>query len=306
VTEHYCAKPLDVGLHMSKPTQTDARLKELDELTTAIHEQRGRMETLNEAARNLMEKRDNLNAQNRKIWQEAKELKKKRDELNDEIKKLKEERTKIYEQTTPKRAELESLRKKMDGLLGRTSRSESATIKRIHELDWEIQTNPLTLTEEKAIIDQVKELEEQALVHKEARTIRDRILELRADLVGLRATANKVHEEVTNLAQQSQSFHEAMLAKIKETEGAKTQADEAHKQYAQVRLELEETQRKNDEDLGHLKVLHLTMKQEKEDEEKKRVEALLAVETEAAMKKFKERKKVTLEEFKILKSKGLI
>jgi len=291
---------------MSRSTQTDARLKELDELADEVREQKERMETLKIAARGWVEKRGNLNAQNRKIWQEAKELKKKRDELNEEIKKLKEERTKIYEQTTPKRTELESLRKRIDRLLGRTSRSESATIRRIHELDWEIQTNPLTLTEEKAIIEQVKELEEQALVHKEARTIRDRILELRADLVALRTAANTVHEKVTNLAKQSQSYHEVMLTKIKETEGTKSQADEAHKQYAQIRLELEESQKKSAEAFERFRELRLTMKQEKEDEEKRRVETLMAVESEAAMKKLKERKKVTLEEFKILKSKGLI
>ncbi len=293
-------------MYMSRPSQTDARLKELDKLAAELRERRERIDALKEVARTLMERRDILNAQNRKIWREARELKKKRDELNDEIKKLKEERTRIYEQTTPKRTELENLRKKMDGLLGRTSRSESATIKRIHELDWEIQTNPLTLSEEKAIIDQVKELEEQALVHKEARAIRDRILELRADLVDLRTTANTVHEKVTVLAKQSQSYHEAMLTKIKETEGAKTQADEAHKEYARVRAELEETQKRGDEVSDHLKALRLMIKQEKDDEEKKRVEALLAIESETAMKKFKERKKVTLEEFKLLKSKGLI
>jgi uncharacterized coiled-coil DUF342 family protein len=282
------------------------RLKELDELADEVGVQRERIEVLRQEAKDWMEKRDNLNTQNRKIWLEAKELRKKRDELNEQIKKLKEERTKIYEQTTPKRTELENLRKRMDALLGGTSRSESATIRRIHELDWEIQTNPLTMAEEKAIIEQVKELEEQALIHKEAKTVRDRILELRSELVALRAAASNVHEKVTKLAEQSQSYHEEMLTRIKQTEGIKTQADEAHSQYAKARLQLDETQKKSAEALGRLRAIRLAMKQEKEDEAKKRVEALMAVESEAAMKKFKQRKKVTLEEFKILKSKGLI
>ncbi len=291
---------------MSRPIDVSNRLKELDELSAEVEAQGERIESLREEARSWMAKRDNLNAQNRKIWQEAKELKKKRNELNEEIRKLKEERTKIYGQTTPKRAELEALRKRMGSLLGRTSRSEGAVIKRIHELDWEIQTNPLTLSEEKAIIEQVKELEEQALIHREARTVRDRILELRAELVALRAAAGDVHEKVEKLAQQSRSYHEEMLAKVKQTEAVKAQADEAHKQYAQLRLQLEAAEKKAAEDFARLQAMRRAIKKEEEDEAKKRLEALVAAESEAALKKLKERKKVTLEEFKILKSKGLI
>ncbi|MEM2921005.1 MAG: hypothetical protein QXF26_01660 [Candidatus Bathyarchaeia archaeon] len=291
---------------MSTTKPLSDRLEELDELFAELEAQRALIDNLRKEARTWKARRDGLNAKNRKIWQEVKELRNKRDGFNEEIKKLKEEKARIYEQTNMKREELEVLRRKMNVLLGKTSLSKIGVIKRIHELDWEIQTNPLTLLEEKAIIEQIKELEEQAVIHKEAGKVRDRILELRAELVSMRLSASRIQEKVTQLVQQSQSCHEEMVAKAKQTEEVKAQADEAHRQYMQILLQLEEAEKISAELYGRIQAIRDAIKKDEQDEAKRRLEKLIVAESEAALRKLKERKKVTLEEFKILKSKGLI
>ena len=125
------------------------QLKILQELKTQIVELRARYQSSGEEAKIWAEKRDALNAQSKKIWEEVKELKSRRDELNDKIKKLKEERTKLNTEVGPKREKLENLRKKMDELPGKTG-STRFIAKRIEELDWEIQTNPLTSPKKKS------------------------------------------------------------------------------------------------------------------------------------------------------------
>jgi uncharacterized coiled-coil DUF342 family protein len=290
---------------MSTPTKIEDQLKVLNELEKQIMELRTRFQAVREEAKVWAEKRDALNAQNRKIWEEAKDLKARRDELNERIKKLKEERNKLHMEVAPKREKLEALRKKMDELPGSRG-SKRFIAKRIRELDWEIQTNPLTLAEEKELVGRIKVLEEQMLVCKEAEAVRDRLLELRSEFSSLRITANDIHGKMTELAKQSQELHEKMLAKIKEAETIKPEADEVHKKYSTLRAQADEAHRGYIEATARAKAIRLQMRQERENEERRRVESAMAAGSEEAMRKLKEKRKITLDEFKILKSKGLI
>ncbi|MCJ7609309.1 hypothetical protein MUP00_06535 [Candidatus Bathyarchaeota archaeon] len=289
---------------MTAQTKRLDQLKTLDDLEGQIAELRDKFQSLRDEAKALGEKRDSLNAQNRKIWEEVKELKARRDELNQTIRKMKEERNKLHEQVIPKRKELDGLRKKMDELPGRGNTRFIA--KRIEELDWEIQTNPLSLAEERELIGRVKVLEEQMLACKEAQTVRNRLVELRSEFGALRITANDIHAKMTELANQSQNLHEKMISKIRESESIKPEADAAHKKYSEVRNQADEAYKGYAETLARVKATRLQMRQEREDEEKKRIETAMTAGNEEALRKFKEKRKITLEEFKILKGKGLI
>jgi len=290
---------------MSTPRVED-QLRILDELETQIKELRIKFQSTKEEAKVWAEKRDALNAESKEIWGEARDLKARRDELNERIKKLKEERTKLHTEVAPKREELEALKKKMDELPGGTGRSARAIAKRIEALDWEIQTNPLTLAEEKELVSRIKVLEEQMIVCKEAEEVRNRLLELRSEFGSLKITANDIHEKIMELAKQSQELHEKMLAKIKEAETIKPEADEAHKKYSSLRSQVDEAYGSLIEAVSRAKAIRLQVRQEQENEEKRRLETALAAGSEEAMKKLKEKRKITLDEFKILKSKGLI
>lgn len=280
-------------------------MKILQELENQIIELKARYQSTGEEAKHWAEKRDALNAQSKKIWEEVKELKSRRDELNERIKKLKEERTKLNIEVGPKRGELESLRKKMDELPGKTG-SKRFIAKRIQELDWEIQTNPLSLAEEKELIGRIKGLEEQMLVNNEAETIKDRLLELHADFSSLRITANDIHGKIMELAKQSQELHKKMLMRIKEAETIKPEADEAHKKFSSLRSQADEAYKNYIQAIASAKATRLQIRQERENEEKRRIEVAMTAGSQEAIRKLKEKRKITLDEFKILKSKGLI
>jgi uncharacterized coiled-coil DUF342 family protein len=280
-------------------------LRTLEELNTQIVELREKYQSSGEEAKIWAEKRDTSNNQSKKIWEEVKKLKSLRDEFNDKIKKLKEERTKLNIEATPKREKLENLRKKMDELPGKKGNMLFIT-KRIEELDWEIQTNPLTMTEEKELVSRIKILEEQKLANKETDTIKDQLLELQADFSSLRIKANDIHGKIIELAKQSQELHEKMLEKIKVAEKVKPDADEAHQKFSSLRNQADEAYKNYIEAIASVKVIRLQIRQEKEMEEKNRIEAAMTIGSEQAIKKLKEKRKITLDEFKILKSKGLI
>ncbi|MCJ7635634.1 hypothetical protein MUP77_24990 [Candidatus Bathyarchaeota archaeon] len=281
------------------------RLRVLEELNTQIVELRAIYQSYGEEAKIWAEKRNTLNNQSKKIWEEVKNLKSQRDEFNDKIKKLKEERTKLNIEAAPKREKLENLRKKIDELPGKKGSTLFIT-KRIEELDWEIQTNPLTLTEEKVLVSQIKILEEQMLANKETDTIKDQLLKLQADFSSLRIKANDIHGKIVALAKQSQELHEKMLEKIKEAEAVIPDAYEAHQKFSSLRSQADEAYKNYVEAIAWVKTIRLQIRQEKENEEKNRIEAAMTTGTEQAIKKLKEKRKITLDEFKILKSKGLI
>jgi len=108
------------------------------------------------------------------------------------------------------------------------------------------------------------------------------------------------------LAEQSQELHEKMLAKLKEAEAIKPEADEAHKQFSSLRGQADEAYKDYLEAVARLKAVKLQIRQEREDEEKRRIEAAITATSEEAMRKLKEKRKITLDEYKILKSEGLI
>lgn len=281
------------------------RLRTLEELNTQIVELRVIYQSSGEEAKIWAEKRDTLNNQSKTIWEEVKNLKSRRDEFNDKIKKLKEERTKLNIEAAPKREKLENLRKKMNELPGKKG-SQLFIAKRIEELDWEIQTNPLTLTEEKELVNRIKILEEQMLANKETDTIKDRLFKLQADFSSLRIKANDIHGKIVALAKQSQELHEKMLEKIKEAETVKPDAYEAHQKFSSLRGQADEAYKNYIETIARVKAIRQQIRQEQENEEKKRIEATMTTRTEQAIKKLKEKRKITLDEFKILKSRGKI
>ncbi len=283
----------------------EEQLNILQELEGQITSLRSKYRASGEEAVTWAQKRDELNARCRKLWEEVRDLKGQRDELNEEIRKLKEERTKLNTEVVPKRQELEALRKKMDDLPLQTG-SMRFIAKRIEELDWQIQTNSLTPTQEKELIGRIKVLEEQMLACKENEVIKDKHLLLRASFSAIRIAANSLHEKIVELAKHSQELHERMLEKIKEAETLKPEADEAHQKFSNLRTQADETHKSYSETVANAKAIRLQIQQEQEKEERSRIESAMAGGTEEAIRKFKEKRKITLDEFKILKSKGLI
>ncbi|MCJ7771200.1 hypothetical protein MUP37_06470 [Candidatus Bathyarchaeota archaeon] len=283
----------------------EEQLNMIQELEGQITSLRTKFRASGEEAVTWAQKRDALNARSRKLWEEVKDLKGQRDELNEKIKKLKEERTKLNTEVIPKRQELEALRKKMDDLPLQTGNMRFIA-KRIEELDWQIQTNSLTPTQEKELISRIKVLEEQMLACKENEVIKDKHLLLRASFSAIRIAANSLHEKIVELAKHSQELHEKMLEKIKEAEALKPEADEAHQKFSNLRSQADEAHKCYSEAVANAKAIRLQIRQEQEKEEKSRIESAMTVGTEEAIRKLKEKRKITLDEFKILKNKGLI
>ncbi|MCK4483034.1 hypothetical protein KAU55_07375, partial [Candidatus Bathyarchaeota archaeon] len=140
------------------------KIEELEPKISALKEQRNRVDT---EARAWTEKRNNLNAQVKSLRTEIRELKSERDELNERVKELKQLREKTKTAIHEKIEELKKLNQQSKALSKkRSSRSRHALQKKLEGIEWEIQTTPLSLQEEKELVDKVGQLEAQVNIHK--------------------------------------------------------------------------------------------------------------------------------------------
>ena len=115
------------------------------------------------------------------------------------------------------------------------SQSMHNILKKIENLDWKIQTTSLTVQEEESLIDEVRNLEIRLSFYKQITKLEDKLLELQTGENVLETEAQTCHEKLSELAEQSQTFHEKMLKTLSKVRGLKVEADNAHQKYLQIK-----------------------------------------------------------------------
>ena len=291
---------------MSDVGDVNTLLQKLDELDPQVGLIKGQRDKLNAEARRWVDRRDSLNLKHGEIWNEVRLYKNKRDEANEAVKKLKGQLLDITSQLDAKHEELAKLGKRINVLLDGTFQSASAVEKQLNKLDWEIQTNPLTPAEENKFIEQIRLLERQKLVHKEATSLKERLTTLRAEIGALTAKNREIRSQIAENANNSQEHHEKMVVKIVEANPLKDEADDAHKKYLDCKTESNESHNKYLETIAQIRMAHVKIKEIEESSHNQWLNAIVETMSEAAVQKLKSRKKITLEEFKLLRQKGLI
>jgi uncharacterized coiled-coil DUF342 family protein len=184
----------------------------------------------------LIEKRDKLNQQFKTLHQETQQLRIDRDTINTQVQTLKkqrdETRTTIHEIIN----EIKAIREKIAELRKKTpKRSHSDLKQELEDIEWKIQTTSLEKEEERELIENVKQLETQLIAYKKIEQQLKKITELEQGLKAIDETADKLHTELSILAQKSQETHQQMLTKINEAKKIKTEADTQHLAYLQKR-----------------------------------------------------------------------
>jgi len=282
----------------------EERITELNRELATIKE---KLDNLNLEARKWAEKRNAVHEQIKKLQKEASGLKEKRDAINEMVRKLKGLREKAREKRKERHAKILSLKKELGTLMKKRPLKNMHEIqKEIETLEWKIQTTPLALNEEKSLINQVRPLEAQLLIHKQIQKLKEDIFELQMEQEKLDAEAKFHHEKLSDLAEQSQKSHGTRLEVLKRISDSKIEADIAHHKYVWTKQQAEDLRKK------YVKFLHQieALKQElRQAEEKKRAERQIELRKaleERALEKLRRGEKLTLEEFKVLSEKGIL
>ena len=278
------------------------RIDELDQQLAALKEETVQLKF---EAQKWIEKRDSLNAKIKRLREEATDLKERRDALNKKVKELKGLREHAASERKEKKAQILELKRKLEVLLRvKPSRNMQNTQKDIDDLEWKIQTTPLSVKEEKPLIDQVRVLESQLSVHRQIQQLEENIVEMQTEEKALATRTQLLHEKLSKLAQQSQKLHEEMIESLNKSRSIKLDADNAHQRFLQIKQKAQRPHEKCVELLHQIRSLQQKLRQREEKKKTQRqVELREELETQA-LEKLEQGEKLTWEEFKLLAERG--
>ena len=284
----------------------DDLLRKIEELEVQAKALKEHRDFLDEESKKQAEKRDTLNLEHKKIREEIVYYKSERDQINQKVSELKKERVELKNKIETKQQQYSQTREKVKGLLTKTSTSKGETERQIKALDWKIQTNSLTKTEEDNIINQIKLLEQQHLIQKEASNLKEKAVTSKAEIVALQIRNNDIRDRMSEHVARGQEHHNKMLEKIKEAEEVKDRADKAHQEFIKLREEANTEHAKYSELIRQISEINHEIAMLEESTRKKRENEVIDAQAENAYKKMKEKKKLTFEEFQALMKRGRI
>jgi uncharacterized coiled-coil DUF342 family protein len=283
---------------MASPTLLEQKIEELNQQLAHLRQER---DQLNQEAKKWVEKRNQNNLQIKQLQTEAKSIKAKRDEINLQVQILKAARERAKTQRQEKHDQAAKLMEKMKPIAERKSASRFQELeKRIQDIDWKIQTSSLPIQEEKELVEKVKELETQKTSHKRFLKLKDKLVEAQIEAKAFGTQARLKHDELSQLAKQSQEAHTQFLDTVDRIKPLRQSANEAHQKCLELRQKANTTHEKYVEIQRQIKSLKEEMTSQEKQQYAQKGQALKDQATARAREKMKRGEKLTLDEFKLL------
>ena len=283
-----------------KDQQEANEIAQIDQKLGNLREQVGK---INAETRVCLEKRDKLNEQFRTYRAQIHELQNERDSLNERVKTLKQQRDaarasngSIIEEIKVRRSKIEELKKRKP----RMARQQLE--KEFQETEWTIQTTSLDLKEEKRLVEEVKQLEQQLSIYRRLEQQSKKIGELRSKLEAFKANANVYHEELVTTAQKSQDLHINLIAKINESKKIRAESDNLHAMYVQGRARVKPLYGEIKGLSEQKKKFESTMREEDQGKRKLAEKNLKEALGSQARQKLQHGEKISWQEFQLLES----
>jgi len=265
--------------------QKTFKIEDINQQIEKLREQTNKAET---QIQKHIEQRNQLNDQVKKTREEIGQLKTERDSINEKVKLLKQQRDDLRAKTAPIAEKIDALKEKISELRKKVPRESQRDLQEEHDaIEWKIQTTSLDLQEEKALIENIKELEILLSSYKKMDVKYKKIKELTTQRQTIEAQAGIIHEELTDLAKKSQEIHSKMIEKVNSAKVSKAQADSLHHAYVRTKEEILSFHVKIAELTGQIQGLRASIREEEK--------ALRIAAQQAAQKAFKEKEQADKE-----------
>lgn len=259
---------------------------------------------LNDKTKEWAERRDGLNAQVRKLIDEANLRRESRDKLNSEVKEAKAKRdewNRKFSELSDKAMLLRREKMPKSGLSIRKYKAELRALEKKHMTSVLSADKEKALMKEMSLLDsKIKEMEreieqfaEVKQAEKEAREAKD--------------NAENFHKQVSELAEKAQSEHDSMLKLYEEADKLRKEADDAQDKFIEAKLAADEQHRDH---IEHIRQVHdfdkiisgirdrgRKAREDKEDTSVKR-------QAEEIFERFKSGEKLSTEDIMILQKSG--
>ena len=263
--------------------------KELEKRLKVLTKER---DELNENAREFKKVRDELNASIKENLDKALKYRDERDKINQEVRKYKKLRDDTNQEL-----------KKMEYASGR--RDILKIQAEIDKIEKTIETKVLDMRKENELVKKVQDLSKTLSEMKEDEKVQ-------TEAAALKETSEAHHAKVVEFSDQAQETHEKMLEYFKNIDEVRAKADLAHNQFIEtretasakheeVKTVLNEIRRKN-KGLDKVKAKERNMESEK-SKKKNMAEKEIAKDI---YEKFKDGKKLSTEELRLLQKHNIV
>jgi uncharacterized coiled-coil DUF342 family protein len=255
------------------PVTKEQYISRKEEINQQIRKLREEANTADVQIRNSIERRNQLNEEVKKAREEVNGLKAERDGINEKVKQLKAQRDAVRVQSNPITDEIRAAREKIATLKKTLPRESQRELQEEHDaIEWKISTTSLDLQEEKALIENVKQLEIMLSGYKKIDAQNKKIKELLAQRKTFDEQADVLHKELTDLAAKSQEIHSKMIEKVNTMNVSRAQADSQHQLYVKTKEILPPIYEKIGQLIGQLNDVKASMAKEAEADAKIRAE----------------------------------
>lgn len=263
--------------------------KELEKRLKVLTTER---DDLNEKAREFKKVRDELNASIKENLDKALKYRDERDKINQEVRKYKKLRDETNQEL-----------KKMEYASGR--RDILKIQGEIDKLEKTIETKVLDMRKENELVKKVQDLSKTLSEMKEDEKVQ-------TEAIALKEVSEAHHAKVVEFSDKAQETHESMLEYFKNIDDVRAKADLAHNQFIEtretasakheeVKSVLNEIRRKN-KGLDKVKAKERNIESEK-SKKKNMAEKEIARDI---YEKFKEGKKLSTEELRLLQKHNIV
>lgn len=273
---------------------------ELEELKARNANKKAKISLLRKQIDETVKKRDELNAELKRVSEDIRKLKSKRDSLNAKVKELKQKRDELRTFASQKREVLSKLLEQARQISEQLQGSMSELSRQIKGLEWFIQTNPLAPKTERNLVARISALEANLAKHKGLRNVRDKLLRLKIEVGGLRMQAQATHEELTKMAEESEKVHTSMQELVEVLTEKKKQADAMHSEYIEQSKQRHDAITAFKENLLRMDEIRSQIGEVKKSSKIEKAEKLKSKYKETASEKLRTGGKLSFEEFQAL------
>lgn len=285
--------------------------QKLRELEGVAQEYRFKRDETNREVKIISLKIRELRGRILELREEISEVRGKKNKLYDQLKAVREERAKGIERARSLREQLRELRDELahirSALRGGRGYSEESLKQQIERLEWEYQTRPHSIEEEKYYVERMKSLEALYVNIRRFNEVKNRIMELEEEIREVRGRIDLLTRRRDEVLREYVAFKEKL--------------EELKEEYSRLSSQIDGLRAKRDKlreeaDSYHVQYIHYHNEARKLREEIERVSFLLkaselsrrienrrkAMYSKAlgVLEKYRRGEKLSLDEFKLL------
>lgn len=298
---------MEAAADVSEQQLIEELLDKKEKLNQQANRHRDLRDRLNDQTKAHAAKRDELNGRVRELIEKANGHRAKRDEMNKKVQEAKKVRDELNRAANDKAEKLNELKR------ARSRPGEAVNLQRFKQelkrLEYQQQTTVLTPKKEKALIDQMADLQKQIRAKEKEFEGDDAVRGAYLEMKDAKEKAEASHKHVTELANAAQEQHDAMVKLFEEADGIRKEADGAQERFIASKQEADKVHQEYIGMVNQIRdyekqVIGLRNKMRKDRGESEVGES--KVEAEAIFEKFKSGEKLSTEDLMALQKAGLL